>query len=66
MGKETLLKTVWPDTVDEGSLTFQVSTLRKALGESGYIVTVPGRGYQLATEVMVEERITTTVAVCFA
>jgi len=63
VGKETLLKTVWPDTVDEGSLTFQVSTLRKALGESGYIVTVPGRGYQLATEVMVEERITTTVAV---
>lgn len=76
--KETILRTVWPDTiVDEGNLTFQISALRKALGGSdGVIVTVPGRGYQLAapvstvadveaTEVVVEERTTTTVRVAF-
>jgi DNA-binding winged helix-turn-helix (wHTH) protein/TolB-like protein/Flp pilus assembly protein TadD len=55
--KETILETVWPDTVvDEGSLTFQVFTLRKALSDGGadtdrYIVTIPGRGYQLAAPV---------------
>ena len=75
--KDTILATVWPDTiVDEGSLTFQISTLRKALGERAdgdrYIVTVPGRGYQLAlparsvedsTELIIEERSTATVIV---
>ncbi len=55
--KETIMRAVWPDTiVDEGNLTFQVSTLRKVLeGDPSsawpYIVTVPGRGYQLVTPV---------------
>ena len=55
--KEALIRAVWPDTiVDEGSLTFQISTLRKALhdratGSDQHIVTVPGRGYQLVTPV---------------
>jgi DNA-binding winged helix-turn-helix (wHTH) protein len=49
VSKETLMTRLWPDTaVEEGSLAFQVSTLRKALGDGRYIVTVPGRGYQLA------------------
>lgn len=72
--KETILREVWPDTiVDEGSLTFQVSALRKALSEhSGgerIIATIPGRGYQLvvpvregdAMEMTIEERGVTTL-----
>lgn len=50
--KETIIRAVWPDTiVDEGNLTFQVSTLRKVLEQGAHIVTVPGRGYQLVTPV---------------
>src|SRR5229473_471988 len=49
--KEDLLKAVWPDTfVEEGSLAFQVSLLRKTLGE-GYIETVPRRGYRFVEPV---------------
>lgn len=72
--KEVLLRDVWPDTVvEESNLTFQISMLRKALAGGARngdrtIVTIPGRGYQLAapvermaTELVVEER-TTTVA----
>ncbi len=49
--KQTLLDTVWPDVVvDESNLTFTISILRKALGEtrSGprYIETVPKQGYR--------------------
>jgi predicted ATPase/DNA-binding winged helix-turn-helix (wHTH) protein len=43
-----LLKAVWPDTnVEEGSLRFQVASLRKALGgqDGGPIVNISGRGY---------------------
>lgn len=48
--KRELVKRVWADVnVDEGSLRFHITTLRKALGEAGegsrYIVNVPGRGY---------------------
>jgi len=54
--KDELIERVWPDTVvEEGSLNRNISTLRKALGESPnehrYIVTVPGRGYQFVGEV---------------
>jgi len=46
-----VMREVWPDQlVEEGNLTRNVSTLRKALGESRddhrYIVTIPGRGYR--------------------
>ena len=76
--KDELFRAAWPDTiVDESNLAFQISTLRKALGEreSGerYIVTVPGQGYQLiapsrtgessATEIVLEENETVTVTV---
>jgi DNA-binding winged helix-turn-helix (wHTH) protein/tetratricopeptide (TPR) repeat protein len=56
MVKEELMERIWPETaVEEGNLNRNVSTLRKALGESPndhrYIVTVPGRGYRFVAEV---------------
>ena len=49
--KEELLRLVWPDTfVEEANLSFNISLIRKALGdrEEGqrYIETVPKRGYR--------------------
>jgi DNA-binding winged helix-turn-helix (wHTH) protein len=54
--KEELLVAVWPDAVvEENSLARNISTLRKALGESAsdhqYVITVPGRGYSFVAEV---------------
>ena len=51
--KDELLKTVWPESfVEEGNLSQHVFALRKALGDrAGYIVTVPGRGYQFTESV---------------
>src|SRR6266403_3956875 len=50
VGKKELIARVWPDlVVDEGSLRYHVSALRKALGQgqSGcrYVSNVAGRGY---------------------
>jgi TolB-like protein/DNA-binding winged helix-turn-helix (wHTH) protein/lipoprotein NlpI len=61
--KDELMHRVWPDTVvEEGNLSRNISTLRKALGESPdehrYIVTLPGLGYRFvanAREVRNEE-----------
>ena len=54
--KEGLMNRVWPDSfVEEGNLTYNISVLRKALGDRAnehlYIVTVPGRGYQFVADV---------------
>lgn len=54
--KDELMKAVWPDSfVAESSLTFNVSMLRKALGqldgEQPYIETVPKRGYRFIADV---------------
>jgi TolB-like protein len=51
--KEDLLARAWPGAiVEEGNLTVQVATLRKALGDGSaghdWIVTVPRVGYRLA------------------
>jgi DNA-binding winged helix-turn-helix (wHTH) protein/Flp pilus assembly protein TadD/TolB-like protein len=56
VGKEDLMNRVWPDSfVEEGNLTYNISMLRKALGERAgehqYIVTVPGRGYRFVADV---------------
>jgi Tol biopolymer transport system component/DNA-binding winged helix-turn-helix (wHTH) protein len=56
VGKDELMSRVWPDTiVEEGNLTFNISTLRKALGDDPrrheYIVTIPGEGYQFVAGV---------------
>jgi predicted ATPase/DNA-binding winged helix-turn-helix (wHTH) protein len=50
VSKNELLDIVWPDTtVEEGSLRFQVASLRKALGDgeqgAKFITTVYGGGY---------------------
>ena len=49
--KDEVMQRVWQQSfVEEGNLTRNVSTLRKALGEDSkshqYIVTVPGYGYK--------------------
>jgi len=50
------MKKVWPDSfVEEGNLSINISTIRKALGERPnwhqYIATVPRRGYRFVAEV---------------
>ncbi|MBS1811903.1 MAG: winged helix-turn-helix domain-containing protein [Acidobacteria bacterium] len=54
--KEELLKLVWPETfVEESTLAWNVSQLRKTLGDDGngnsYIETVPKHGYRFVAEV---------------
>ncbi len=55
--KQDLLQEVWPDTfVTEDTLTQNVSTIRKALGDDAeapdYIETVPRRGYRFLAPVV--------------
>lgn len=50
VSKQDLISRVWPHvTVEEGSLRFHMTGLRKALGDgqdgARYITTIPGRGY---------------------
>src|SRR5688572_12000675 len=71
--KDELMKRVWPDTVvEEGNLTFNISSLRKSLGDDPRlhqdIVTIPGEGYQCVAgvrpgfdEVEVRERTRITI-----
>jgi DNA-binding winged helix-turn-helix (wHTH) protein/Tol biopolymer transport system component len=54
--KTELLRAVWPDTfVEEANLTYTVSAVRRALGDSQdgerYIQTVPTRGYRFLAPV---------------
>src|SRR5580692_8732292 len=51
--KEELIHAVWPESfVEEGNLAHQVSSIRRAFEDrAGYIVTIPGRGYQFTAEV---------------
>ena len=54
LSKAELMQSLWPDTfVEEANLSFQISTLRKALGEDGpkWIETVPKHGYRFADRV---------------
>ena len=46
--KSTLMVALWPDTiVEEANLAFQISALRKALGDSEDLIqTVPTKGYR--------------------
>ena len=50
--KDELMKVLWPDSfVEEANLTQNIYTLRKALGETGYIETIPRRGYRFVATV---------------
>jgi TolB-like protein/DNA-binding winged helix-turn-helix (wHTH) protein/Tfp pilus assembly protein PilF len=56
LDKNTLMQTIWPDTVvEENRLNQVISALRKALGERPgehrFILTEPGRGYRFVAEV---------------
>ncbi|HKQ04204.1 MAG TPA: winged helix-turn-helix domain-containing protein [Blastocatellia bacterium] len=56
VGKDELMRQVWPDSfVEEGNLTQNISLLRKALGETSdgkpFIETVARRGYRFAASV---------------
>jgi predicted ATPase/DNA-binding winged helix-turn-helix (wHTH) protein len=52
-----LLAAVWRDVnVEESSLRFHIKNLRKALGDTQYVVNVPGRGYCFAAPVDRMER----------
>jgi len=58
--REALIETLWPSTiVEEHSLTWNVSILRKALGDTGdtprYIETVRGHGYRFIAAVQLDE-----------
>jgi adenylate cyclase len=58
LNKDEVMKLVWPNTsVEEGNLARNISTLRKALGESPtkhqYVETVPWRGYRFVANVHV-------------
>ena len=54
--REALIQALWPDTiVEEHSLTWHLSTLRRALGDVGaspsYVETVRGHGYRFIAPV---------------
>src|ERR1700686_1773952 len=56
LSKDEVMKLVWPNTaVEEGNIARNISTLRKALGESSrepqYVETVPWRGYRFVANV---------------
>jgi DNA-binding winged helix-turn-helix (wHTH) protein len=49
--KDELLKAAWPDSiVEEANLTVHVALLRKTLGATAPIETIPKRGYRLLAE----------------
>ncbi len=50
--KDEIFKLVWPGTfVEESNLTYNISMLRKALGDADFIETVPKRGYRFVGQV---------------
>src|SRR5258706_7715938 len=69
--KKELIAKVWPDlVVDEGSLRFHVSALRKALGQgrSGtrYVTNVSGRGYCFVAPIWCAARRPALLSNCLA
>jgi Tol biopolymer transport system component/DNA-binding winged helix-turn-helix (wHTH) protein len=53
--KKELMGALWPDTfVEEANLSFQISALRKVLGENGtdWIETLPRYGYRFNSDVV--------------
>ena len=59
LDKDQLLRRIWPDTfVEEGSLTRNISVLRRALDDPNgqYIETLPKRGYRFVAAVKQSRR----------
>lgn len=60
LDRDQLMGRIWPDQeeIGEGSLNYNISVLRKALGDEKsqprFILTVPGRGYKFIASVDVE------------
>jgi DNA-binding winged helix-turn-helix (wHTH) protein/TolB-like protein/Tfp pilus assembly protein PilF len=59
--RETLMKTIWPDSfVEETNLTVNISLLRKTLGEMDdgrpWIATAPKRGYRFDGAVILHDQ----------
>jgi serine/threonine-protein kinase len=57
IGKDQIMKAVWPDTiVEENNLNQAIFSLRRALGDSAneprFIMTLPGRGYRFVADVV--------------
>ncbi len=66
VSKDELMAALWPDTaVEESNLTFQISTLRKALGPEGAqcIATLPSRGYQFVAPLQRWEEVERTTII---
>ncbi len=60
VGREEMMRAVWPDTfVEDGNLNYNVSQLRKILGEFApgvpYIQTLPKQGYRFVAKVLLVE-----------
>src|ERR1700722_8708903 len=60
--RETLMKTIWPDSfVEETNLTVNISLLRKTLGEMDdgrpWIATAPKRGYRFDGAVTLHDEV---------
>lgn len=54
LSKQEIMNALWSDTfVEEANLSFQISVLRKALGDAGspWIETLPKHGYRFAADV---------------
>src|ERR1700751_5271194 len=53
--KDEILSRVWPGiVVEEHSLQFHISALRKAFGKDrGFITTISGRGYRFVADITV-------------
>lgn len=71
VSKKDLMSRVWPDvTVEEGSLRFHMTSLRKALGDgkdgARYITTLAGRGYCFVAPVSQERRATEAAPIAVA
>jgi predicted ATPase/DNA-binding winged helix-turn-helix (wHTH) protein len=58
VGKDQLMARVWQGTfVEEGNLKFQISALRRTLGEGDrYLATVPGRGYSFVAPLVIADQ----------
>ncbi len=57
VARDEIMTAVWSDTfVEEGNINFQISNLRKTLGQNGkaesqYITTIPKSGYRFVADV---------------